>query len=366
MKQAAEHISHVAIFLALLSLSACELGTKPDLKDGTAQLNIVAVWDSTGENHLMPVRNAQVYLSSEYGIMLFRTDDFGRAVMANLPVSSYDVGVQGRHPIDPQIALLRSLERISVAANQRKEDTIYVSPVPRSGIVINEIYVCGPVNNAFFFYDQYLELYNASDSVRYLDGAMVMRFSGNRDGRGPGADEGDDGDIDGATYVFRFPGTPGGNQYPIQPGEFLVLAQDAINHSQVISSAINLENADWEFFNQFSPNDVDNPNVPNILNMRPDRPQDFILNLVSDVVILSDGRDSVWADGIDISTILDGVEYQPTTTAPKTLDSRVDRGFALGPSQYEGKSMQRREPGYDTNNSTLDFRMLDRPTPKRQ
>lgn len=351
--------------LVLCLTSACDFAMKPDMRDGTAQLNLVVVWDSTGENQLMPVKDAQVYLSSEYGVRLFRTDELGRAVIANLPASSYDVGVQGQHPIDPQIALLGSLERLFLGANQLKEDTIYVSPVPRSGIVINEIYVCGPINNAFFFYDQYLELYNASDSVRYLDGVMVMRFSSNRDGRGPGADEGDDSDIDGATYVFRFPGTPGGNQYPIQPREFLVLAQDAINHSTVISSAINLENADWEFFNQFSPNDVDNPNVPNILNMRPDRPQDFILNLVSDIVILADGRDSVWADGIEISTILDGVEYQPTTTAAKTLDSRVDRGFALGPSQYEGKSMQRREPGYDTNNSTLDFLMLDRPTPKR-
>ena len=94
-----------------------------------------------------------------------------------------------------------------------------------------------------------------------------MRVSGNSEGgRGPGADEGNDGDIDGVTYIFQFPGSPGETNHPIRPGQFMVLAVDAVDHKALFPGSVDLSRADWEFYNQFSPEDIDNPSVPNLIN----------------------------------------------------------------------------------------------------
>ena len=58
-------------------------------------------------------------------------------------------------------------------SGQVTADTVFSKTISSTGIAINEIYSVGPVNNMFFFYDQFLELYNASDSIRYLDGMLV-------------------------------------------------------------------------------------------------------------------------------------------------------------------------------------------------
>jgi hypothetical protein len=50
----------------------------------------------------------------------------------------------------------------------------------------------------------------------------------------------------------------------------------------------------------------------------------------------------------------------------KTIDDRIDRGVAPYPSRYSGKSIQRKEPGMDTNDGSLDFEILPSPTPGRQ
>jgi hypothetical protein len=193
-----------------------------------------------------------------------------------------------------------------------------------------------------------------------------MRVSGNSEGKGPGADEGNDNDIDGITYIFKFPGTPGEKNYPFYPKTFKVLATTAINHQKSVAISIDLSNADWEFYNQYSVTDFDNPKVPNLINIRSDRTVDFLIGLTSDVIVLASGVDAVWEDGIDISTIIDGVQYASSPTSRKTLDSRVDKSFLLSPPRYSGKSMQRREPGGDSNDAMSDWEIISAPTPGKQ
>jgi hypothetical protein len=195
---------------------------------------------------------------------------------------------------------------------------------------------------------------------------IVSRVSGNSAGKGPGADEGDDGDADGVTYIFQFPGKPGETNYPIYPSTYKVLAVTAINHKNSVAASIDLSRADWEFYNQYSTTDFDNPAVPNLVNIRADRTVDFLISLNSDVIILASGVDANWEDGIDISTVIDGIEYQSSTTSAKTLDARIDKSFALSPPKYSGQSMQRREPGGDSNDGISDWEILPAPTPGAQ
>lgn len=62
--------------------------------------------------------------------------------------------------------------------------------------------------------------------------------------------------------VMVLPGS--GTQYPVQPGDFIVIADNAINHKQNTSTAYDLSNADFEFpSTNPALGQVDNPAVPN-------------------------------------------------------------------------------------------------------
>jgi hypothetical protein len=88
--------------------------------------------------------------------------------------------------------------------------------------------------------------------------------------------------------------------------------------------------------------------------------------LNDDIVALASGVDTVWTDGVDISTILDAVQYRSNVTLPKYIDDRLDRGIVQAPARYSGKSMQRKEPGMVTNDGSLDWEILPAPTPGTQ
>jgi len=334
--------------------------------DGDAKIEIYSRWDSVRADQSTvpsPMKNAKAILSSEYGTFVKTTNENGVLTLTGLPSSIYSIAVRMQHPVDPNILLVGSLRDVQIISGIKFSDTILAKPISSFGIAVNEVYACGPVNSIFFFYDQFIELYNSSDSVKYLDGMQVMRVSGNSTGKGAGADEDDDGDIDGITYIFKFPGTPAEHNLPFNPKSYQVLASDGINHKSTVSNSVDLSNADWEFYNQFSANDLDNPNVNNLINIRSDRTADFLIGLNDDIIVIATGTDSVWIDGIDISSIIDGFEYQSSSTLKKTLDNRVDRGFALSPGKYGGQSMQRREPGGDTNDASLDWEIIPYPTP---
>ncbi len=365
-------LKNIAMLLMLATFCGC-LRERPTEPDGTSQMKIVVLFDSSsapGVQKFIPVANGKIILSSEYGVFIRYTNQSGVALCQNLPASRYAFSVRGVHPSDPAVSLTGVKELVDLTITSAAVETVYVTPIAGSGLVINELYVSGPVNSLFYFFDQFIELYNASDSVKYVDGMMVMRVSGNSAASqmGSGADEDGDGDIDGVSYVYRFPGMPGEMNHPIQPKQFMVLASKAVDHRKTVSASVDLSHADFEFRNQFSTTDIDNPNVPDLRNMRPDNTSAFLINLVSDVVVLSSGRDSVWSDGIDISTIVDGVEYQssPPPDNKKTLDQRVDKGYVLSPPRYSGQSMQRKEPGFDSNNGTVDFEIIPRATPGYQ
>ncbi len=355
------------LFLLIIYLTSCEK-TPPSQVDGEASLDVTVMWDSSSvpeDTVWAPLPNAKVILSSEYGLSSFQTNQNGLARITGIPSAIYQISARGLHPLDSSILFVGTKKSIEVYSGKVVSADIFTQPISASGISINELYVGGPVNNFYFFYDQYIELYNSSDETKYLDGMIVARLSGH-DNCGPGCDWGNDGDIDGVTYIFKFPGNPGEHNYPFEPHTFKVLAQTAYDHTQTVSTSIDLSKADWEFYNQLSASDFDNPNVPNLYNIRMDRTVDFYVSLTSDVIIIADGRDTVWSDGIDIETILDGVEYQSNGTRMKTLDPRVDRGWVKSPPKYGGKSMERRQPGTDTNDGTLDWMILDHPTPGYQ
>lgn len=365
-------MKRIKIFAALIFVTflfSCK-EQMPVEHEGNSKVDLVVLGDTTvtGTTPVyIPLKNAKVILSSEYGVSVRYTDNTGHLILDGIASSTYGFTARLVHPKYPNILLVGSLKNKEILSGKVVTDTIRATQVANTGIAINEIYACGPVNNVFFFYDQFIELYNYSDEVKYLDGNIVMRVTGlSEQGIKAGEDAGNDGDIDGITYIFKFPGNPGETKYPIQPKSYKVLAVTGINHKNNVATSIDLSKADWEFYNQYSTSDFDNPTVANLINLRSDRTVDFLISLGSDVIVLASGVDSAWEDGIDISTIIDGVEYKSSTTLQKTMDSRIDKSFALSPPRYSGKSLQRREPGGDSNDAISDFEIISTPSPGKQ
>lgn len=341
----------------------------PVVYDGSGSIELKAVCNISTDTipNLVPLPNAKVTVQSQYDIRFYYTGADGILKLLNLPCGTYNISIKAPHPTDASIILVGAIRGITIGSGQNFSVTDTAKPVSNSGIAINEIYSAGPVNNIFYIYDLFMELYNSSDSIKYLDGMYVMRVS-RTSGTGlfPGGDWYNDGRMQGVTYCYKFPGSPGEKNYPFYPKQFLVLAGDAIDHRKAVSTSVDLSNADWEFYNQYMPADIDNSNVPNLINLRSDNTTKFLIGLNDDIVAISSGVDSVWNDGVDISTILDAVQYRGNVTLPKYLDDRLDRGIIQAPPRYSGKSIQRKEPGMDTNDGSTDWEILTAPTPGKQ
>jgi len=374
----------MCFILLLFLFNSCSI-QKPTAIDATSSITLVVI-DTTGifpvdsVKGVAPVSQARVrFFSTEYGKpMDFWTNERGEVVISGILASHYRVAVDKRISADEMFQarqifkegmLKGSLEVDIFAADFSRADTIKMDLSILSSIVINEIYYCGPANSGLYYSDQFVELYNASDQTQYLDSLIICRAAQTPDYIGRYCE---------VYYAYQFPGN--GKDHPIEPGEFVVIAQDAIDHVKLggASGSIDLSNADWECYNQFG-NDLDNPNVPNLLNINPNRKIDFMINLSHNGVVLAkitDHNKLVFNDRgyilFNFSDVLDAVEYASNPDASKEMDPRLDSGFAgNGIQKYSGKSTERQNPetggaGYDTNNSTFDFVTLRRPTPGYQ
>lgn len=346
---------------------------RPMVPDGSARIELV-VMDSSGLTSTgrlrvpAPVPEAEVVLlSEEYRPPLqLYTDNQGKIVARGLPASVYRISA--RYQVNSAYRLSGLLE-MEVGPQAFVQDTIYIAPQPLPPLLINEVYYCGPPGANGLFFDQFIELINPGDTTVYLDGKIVGRCSG----FDAVISQVDSVDYLTAIYAFRFPGEPGGHTLPVLPGEVVVLACDAMNFRAINPHSVNLEQADFEFYNQFG-QDMDNPQVPNLENMIYEGNNDFLINRKSDAVFIASGRvwqkvEMVFPYGsefflqIPLKEIIDAVEYKASTGTPKILTRRLDAGFTgYGVTSFSGKSIARRGL-QDLNDSSVDFQVLEHPTP---
>lgn len=152
--------------------------------------------------------------------------------------------------------------------------TLPLSVVPEASddFVISEIYYVGSAYPADasgkrkqYNGDAYVRITNNSDKVLYADGLALCESefltSTKRDGLNPDLR----GSAISADCVMVIPGS--GTDHPVQPGESIVLCDNAQNHKEADPSFMDLSRADFEWYTQ-STNanypDIDNPAVPNL------------------------------------------------------------------------------------------------------
>ncbi len=339
----------------------------------------------------------------------------------------------GYAPETEMVAFNGSQEQVLVNANVMATSVVLKSA--RIGdLVIKQIYYAGShAQQGAVFRDQFIEIYNNSNEVIYADGLLIGQLHGKANTTvnsfslpngqfdwsksigmpltGPNANT----NFVYADYIMKIPGN--GTQYPIQPGESIVIAQTAINHTQPLidnngdpvaiqnpALTIDLSTADFEAYlgdyrlsigEDVYQWDIQNPAVTDVdLAFWGGTNKDLILdNLGRDSFIIfrdenvasypqfpspdvtSITSTTKYFKQIPVNLVIDGVDLQhhnPNSQRPKMLQSEVDASFIGGDASFNSQSVIRktkttingRKVLEDTNNSSVDFVKLAKAEPR--
>ena len=270
----------------------------------------------------------------------------------------------------------------------------------KSSLILKELYYCGSKtpSGGSYFRDQYYELYNNSSSVQYLDGLCIGNINPvvatanlpSYPGENP----------DDYLYfltVWQIPGIPQSlegstHNYPIQPGESVIIAQMADNHQRAElnpACPVNLLSAEFEAYLKSTAIIKDNPAINMHLAFWPRPTYQWLVAVFGGAYAIfypdheidpneytSPINSTQKLCKISIDCVVDAVELvnDESKMKLKRMPAVLDAGATTVSATYCGKSVARKikstlEDGriiyQDTNNSTEDFEVMDKPVPRR-
>lgn len=260
----------------------------------------------------------------------FPLDDNG-SVTASLPMGVYNVSIEKNitNAQGEQVVISLRMENVNInTAGQKIEG--YVNSLPASALgkdfIFSEVFFNGERNSGRMMHpDQYIVLFNPTEDVLYADGVSIgvtMHLSWQNkqlwyDKYYPTQ-----------VPIGGFITIPGnGKEHPVQPGEKFVVAFTAINHSEVVNGeiaydhAVDLSGADYEIYYGPDANDVDNPDVPNVLITENGDSYGFFFQprgYVSPVMFrLENGNQSTVDAFVSSHTTLSKTHVEATETTPE-------------------------------------------------
>lgn len=203
---------------------------------------------------------------------------------ANLYMGTYNISIEEKI-LDASgadsIYISVKMENISVNQNgQEIEGNLSALPANGNGsnFIFSEIFFNGEQNTGLMMHpDQYMVIFNPTAEILYADGLSIA--VANQLTWAPKELWYDQFYPD-KVPVPGFITIPGnGTEHPVNPGEKLVIAFTAIDHSAIVEEmeingeikiigydhAVDLSGADFEIYYGPDANDVDNPEVPNVL-----------------------------------------------------------------------------------------------------
>jgi uncharacterized protein DUF4876 len=371
MKKSILIISSIFLSLILFIPTSCKLDIgPPSSMRFSAELSVI---DTSVDNRDSLVAQAKVILQSitfgdEFEAI---TNEEGKALFHNLLPDNYNVLATGNRVDGAEIILINGQVQdtsLFIENNDTLQLRVITQVSKSSALLISEIYYTGAKTIIpQYFHDQFTEIYNNSNQVVYLDSLVIANVE---------YGFADDTLIH-ANHAYMFPGT--GNDFPIQPGELLVIAQDAIDHSPYPVNSLNLLDADFEYYRS-DIGDVDNPSVTNMIKLHSKYGNDFLYSVFNNAILIMDvdnpfeyGYDGFNRILLPKSRVIDGVEYRDNVAEMdmKRVDSSIDGGLTGGIPSYSSQSIERYIDHYengqmilmDNNNSSLDFHINKPPTP---
>lgn len=288
------------------------------------------------------------------------------------------------------ISLVKDISREEAKASK---DRIVTRPAKVGSLMISEIYYCGSKHpdDGTWFRDQSYRIYNNGDEVEYLDGVCFAQINTQSPSvTVPTYPEEDGlGNYVYAWLVWQIPGN--GTEYPLQPGESVVLVQEAADHTVNNRASFDNSGATWECNTGNLERDHEMvPNIPYIYWAKPNKFQwnagvqgpafvifrpaagvtldaDYYRNGGPNVILqTNDKYMENFTARIPADWVLDAVEAMGNMQQMdrKRIPTYMDAGITSTGSNYATTALCRkvvstREDGtpiyQDTNNSTNDF-----------
>ncbi|AOM79095.1 DUF4876 domain-containing protein [Pedobacter steynii] len=424
-------------------LLACKKDKTPDIKP--VDLGVSLAYDISS-GYTLPLTNAKVKITN---ILTKASQELpvgtdGKVLFTAIAVGSYDIDAVVSIPaaeysritgIPTEDAVTFNASEKGKQINSDFSGNLELKLIAgKSGDwVIKQIYYAGSnTSEGAGFRDQFIEFYNNTNVVLYADSLYFGQVFGRVSTANTTIHTLAGGQLDWSKsvnmpsninanrdYIYvktllMIPGT--GKQYPVQPGESIVLAQTALNHKSPFTGnngkvfsvkkpelTVDLSKADFEAYYGNLPgetpfaSDIDNPQVPNM---------EVLSYTGNDLILDNKGRDSYVifkVDGtqkvrnwpqyneptkatpaptakkyyqIPLQYVIDGVEIQSNIASdrfPKKLPANIDAGLVFSPNgAYSSQSVIRKTQKTtngkrvlkDTNNSSEDFDFFDRAEPK--
>lgn len=343
------------------------------------------------------------FLESATGAVTTGVTDADCVATVELIPGDYTISVTGKVENDgTEYYLNGSINSVSLVKDISKQEAmassgLVVRPAKVGSLCISEIYYCGIA--PYYFRDQTYQIYNNGNQVEYLDGLCFAQLHPNIASATSVPpvwpdEEGENNYVYGL-MVWQFPGS--GQEYPLQPGESVVVVQEARDHRENNPDSFDNSMADWECWTgNVQRDNPDVENMPLLYAQSLNKLQwltsvfgaAFCIYRADDGTVLDEAyykdknntqtevnKSSRYAR-IPASYILDGVELMPNMDIldKKRIPGFVDAGAASVGDTYCGKVVARKVVGTrpdgtpifsDTNNSTDDFEVLDSPMIRR-
>ena len=350
-------------------------------------------------------KNQRVFLSGDVSYE-FVTDVAGMVTVDELIPGIYDIITNWEMSGKEYKALLKNPEGVDDKArvivgvslmNQRifqaQDMVIDLSAAVVKGLMISKIYYSGTKDQMDRNYatDSYIEIFNNSDEVVYIDG----KYLGLAESVSPAAyPASENPDSIYMRQICKFPGN--GSEHPVQPGgSIVVAAKSARNHQESALNTVDLSHADFEVKVMEGSGNPDVPMLPIISNSTKIQTLNLLSGGPNAVVLFETDEDvlswpEVYQRGktsgemfrrIHKSVVIDGVEClkKPAQTDPdvntKRLQQEIDAGYititAINGNNHESvdRKVSRYENGRyylsDTNNTSADFVVCTDPTPRK-
>ena len=334
---------------------------------------------------------------------LVEVDNNGVA-MAEIIPGIYNITVRSTQKYDGKSYILNGLaQNVALTENVTTSNDKYaisIQPLLGSPLCIREMYYAGSPGG--YFRDQFYEIYNNGEEVVYLDHICLAHLVPEYPTASLPEWPAEDG-VDKYAYAVTLWQIQGdGDDYPLQPGESVVLAQEAADHTQIETWAgfglINTTKVEWECWsgNEQRVND-EVPNLPYVFWSGYINKMQWMTSVDGSAMALYQPGQNLeygsdyWQLGvttqhkvgssqqyvrIPVGDIYDAVECIPTSADldMKRIPGILDSGATSVDGYYNGKSVSRKVVDYredgspifqDTNNSTADFEVFDAPMIRR-
>ncbi|PID91790.1 MAG: hypothetical protein CSA96_06845 [Bacteroidetes bacterium] len=348
---------------------------------------VVDFGEDVPEEHRKGAKLVLSNLTKNYSLTRY-TGDSGRVSFQGIEPGFYSATILHSFSHRGKSYHINGLQNVDVFSDL--SDTLDIVLSQTSAFVIKQYYYSACLTPAGKQYssDQFIEIHNNSEQLQYIDRLALVEHESYA------IEENYWKDIEDtivARAIWTIPGD--GDDYPLAPGESVVIARDGINHQDPEYgnplSPVNLEFADFEFWVKHeNGSDLDAPHADNMLEtLFTFRGSDYVFHTRGGSAIalaLYPGTQEEWQDYIDhhlvlklnSSTryyarvpneyILDAVEvtWDEAHAIYKRFPPELDAGYTyVASGSRSGLCVRRKVEAVvdgrfiyqDTNNSTEDF-----------